>query len=1268
MTDTLSAQALPTSASSGVPVTAPVTAVVVTAGLTRYLPVTLAALAAQTRRPVRVLVVDVGGPDGVPQLLDETFAAAPPGPTPRLTRTAAAGVATFGKAVTAGLATMDLALGEPATPWVWLLHDDSAPAPDALAELVRAVGRAPSVALAGSKQRTWTDPERLLEVGVRTTPWGRRMTDVEPGELDQGQLDGRTDVLAVGLAGALVRRDVWDALRGPDPALGEFGAGLDVSRRARLAGHRVVVVPSAVVRHAQARYYGLRGRSGPEVDADGDGEVDSADPLRSLARRRRAVVHDRLVAAPLPLLPVVAAVAVLATLVRALGELAYNQPAAAADEVRGGFGALTRPTALWRARRRAAATRRLPRRALWALQATWRDVWMQAQDRRLARLEARKVQRAPSELEIGELAAVAARRRWTLGALAGVLLAASAIGFGPLLGPVVGDGARLVGGALAAATTSWGDVWASATSGWVRDGLGVAGPADPLLLVLAVPAVLLGGHVAAAVALFMLGSVLLAGLGAWAAAGAATRSAGVRAWAAVVWAAAPPLLLAVGSGRLGAVVAHVALPWVALGIARACGVHRVDQVVSGVVTAVASDEHALVLTRDERDAAWVDGDGAGRVRRVRGRARHASPEAPASPDETVELPVGASDESAADDALPAPDSGEAALDRVSDDQPRADDEDALHPPIRVAVSAADGQHSPTGPRAVATADDIPPAPAAHAPAGVVPTQRPAATPAGGVPRLVGAPDPTGSITAAAGAALALALAVAGAPVLLAPALLAILVVVATVPRRRWRLLLVPVPALAVLAPFLIEAGHRGKAGLRLLVAEPGLPVAATPAPPWQRLLGLPVDGGSLVPAGLTGRVAEVWPLALGGTVLALALLALLRGRAVARGVRVAWLVAAFGLLTASVVAIVPVVVAGGTVGPAWTGAPLSVALLGLLAAAVLGTAGLRERLARWSFGWHQVASVVVVVVAAAIAVGTLASWAWTAPTASGLHPLGRLVVPAVAQEVQQGPDASRVLALSDDAGGASWTLLRADGTQLVDSSSAARTRVLSGGLRTPRVAAPDAGTSEVVSLAADLVHGASADVSGRLAGLAVASVLVPPATQGDAAAAASRALLVGRLDSTPGLARVTENATGTLWRVSPAPRDDGTPGADVVSAWARLLPAGTDPTDPTKHATAVTSDGRGVDAQIGAGAAGSPRALVLADRADPAWHATLDGRSLRAVAGGWRQTFEVPTTGGHLVVWYEPPMRSGWLWLVGIVGAFTAILAIPLRRRRVARP
>src|SRR5699024_322915 len=79
--------------------------------------------------------------------------------------------------------------------------------------------------------------------------------------------------------------------------------------------------------------------------------------------------------------------------------------------------------------------------------------------------------------------------------------------------------------------------------------------------------------------------VPLAGVGAWFAAGAATRSVLLRAWAAFVWALTPALLLGVGQGRLGAVLAHLALPWVALGVARAVGVNRVDTIVSGMVGA-----------------------------------------------------------------------------------------------------------------------------------------------------------------------------------------------------------------------------------------------------------------------------------------------------------------------------------------------------------------------------------------------------------------------------------------------------------------------------------------------------------------------------------------------------------------------------------------------------------------------------------------------------------------------------------------------------------
>src|SRR5699024_3601348 len=149
--------------------------------------------------------------------------------------------------------------------------------------LLRAAEAGPSIALAGPKQRDWARPDLLLEAGVRATVTGRRVPDIEDGEIDQGQHDSREDVLGVGTAGVLVRRTAWDELGGPDPSLGPYGDGLDLSQRAWRAGYRVVVVPGAVVHHARASYLGLRDLSSPRPDPH-----TVPDARRSFGARRRA--------------------------------------------------------------------------------------------------------------------------------------------------------------------------------------------------------------------------------------------------------------------------------------------------------------------------------------------------------------------------------------------------------------------------------------------------------------------------------------------------------------------------------------------------------------------------------------------------------------------------------------------------------------------------------------------------------------------------------------------------------------------------------------------------------------------------------------------------------------------------------------------------------------------------------------------------------------------------------------------------------------------
>lgn len=1143
----------------------PVTAVVVTRGATDYLEATLAALGSQRRQPQRVLVVDAARGDG--EVAPEVAALAAALPVP-VTLVATPGVRTFGGAVRAALAATESEDeggrgGDRAAGWLWLLHDDSAPEPDALAALLLAVERAPSVAVAGCKQRTWDAPERVVEAGVSTSRFGRRMTGIDAPEVDQGQHDARDDVLGVGIAGALVRRDVWDDLGGPDPSLGPYGDGLDLSRRARLAGHRVVIVPEAVVRHAQASVVGGR----PDWDA-----------RRSAQGRREAFLHSQLVAAPAAAVPLVAVLAVLSSVVRALGRLVTKEPNLVVAELAAPWAALSRVGRIARARRRAAATRQLPRRTLRPLQATWRDVVGQLRDRRLSAAALRQARQAPSELELRELAAVRRRRRT---ALAGVLVAAVALS-AVLVGRWVVDllgGDRLVGGSLLVGDADAGELWRLGTSWWAGGGHGAAAAPDPLWLAL-LPFTVLTGSVGSAAALLLLTAVVLAAVGAWFAAGAATRSRALRAWAAGVWVSAPALLVSLDQVRLGAVVAHAVLPWVVLGVARGIGVARVDVVASGLV-------------------------GAARL-------------APRAPER-------------------AEDSAEDSAEDTAQDHEAADAAESA-----AAAKAADA--SSATPEAERTSDtDAPPD------AETVWQSSAAAEP---------------SLSAAAGAALAFVLLTAAAPILL-PAGIVVLLLVAPAARRRGRLLWLPVPALALHGPMIVGALTTA-GGWRALVAEPGAALPSDPAPAWQQLLGWPE-----APAAMAGPwpigVAEILPLVATGVVVALAVPALLLRPPRVRAARLGWLTAIVGLATALVATRV-VVAAAGTTTVASAAPGLSLALVGLLTAALIGAGGVRQALARHVFGWRQVlaaAVALVALVAPASLLGTaLAERDVQLTTVSGP------VVPAVGRQLQDSAGL-RVLVLEpapagDDGPAVIATVLRHDGRQLTETSrlvtAVAADEALSDGASGdattdpgPEDAADPAApsdpltqtdpTAQIAAVAARLFAGATDDVSAELDALGVGAVLVPPGADSD------RGDLAGRLDSTPGLERVTATEAGTIWR-------SGGLGAGTAG-WARIIGGGG--LDGAVEAALPAGHGGTLTETVEPGDAG--RLLVLAERADAGWHATLDGRSLRAVESGWQQAFELGPDGGDLVVSHEPAMRTPWLVLQGAVLLVTVLLALPWRRR-----
>jgi len=136
--------------------------------------------------------------------------------------------------------------------WLWLLHDDCEPAPDALEQLLRGTAETSAAAVLGPKLRDWSNREVILEAGLTLDTATRRVTGIEPREVDQGQHDGDRDTLAVSSAGMLVRRDVWEQVGGFDTAMGLFMDDIDFCWRVHAAGYRVRVITDAIVYHVQA--------------------------------------------------------------------------------------------------------------------------------------------------------------------------------------------------------------------------------------------------------------------------------------------------------------------------------------------------------------------------------------------------------------------------------------------------------------------------------------------------------------------------------------------------------------------------------------------------------------------------------------------------------------------------------------------------------------------------------------------------------------------------------------------------------------------------------------------------------------------------------------------------------------------------------------------------------------------------------------------------------------------------------------------------------
>lgn len=422
-----------------------------------------------------------------------------------------------------------------ASDWLWILHDDCLPADTCLEEQLAATEAGASIGAVTPK--VFRADGTLAEVGIHATASGRRVPLVLDGEIDQGQYDGVTDVLAGGSAGLLVASSAFNQVGGLDRALGPYNEGLELCWRLHRAGHRVVAAPKAHLTHLQV--------SSPQ-------NLRRASALR--ARRSSEFYFATLIANPL-LLIVQALLSLLWIPLSCLALLLSARPRAAYARFFAWLGLFAHIPHIVAARARHARCASQPRSSLRPLLTGRFDASRIRRTHRSAHVIEEQASWKDSLLE---------RRSNDLTTRVVTTLALFLLS----LWVYRSDLGSVNGGAWLNLPDRFADLWTYAWSGWLPSGDGSAHAVDPLVQLLSVvsaPLALLG--IAPTVLLY----VFLVLSPAWAAwnmdvlSMRLTSKRSLRVALMCLWASLPSALFAMTSGRLASLAVHVFMPlWVAL--------------------------------------------------------------------------------------------------------------------------------------------------------------------------------------------------------------------------------------------------------------------------------------------------------------------------------------------------------------------------------------------------------------------------------------------------------------------------------------------------------------------------------------------------------------------------------------------------------------------------------------------------------------------------------------------------------------------------------
>lgn len=465
--------------------------------------------------------------------------------------------------------------------------------------------------------------------------------------------------------------------------------------------------------------------------------------------------------------------------------------------------------------------------------------------------------------------------------------------------------------------------------------------------------------------------------------------------------------------------------------------------------------------------------------------------------------------------------------------------------------------------------------------------------------------------------------------------------------RSRRSLLAALPALVLLVPTYVSIAARPSAWPALASTSGGVH-AYTRSDSWMAMLGMP--------AAPSTPLEAVALYIIGAGVIAAAGIALLRLRT--RFAALAFCGALVSAAAGWAASQIGVGISGALVASAWSAPALSLSFGALLALAARSGSG-NENTAEasrpaWdgsrSFAVRALGALTALVLLGAgggVAASSFAARSDAADTPtftlaqrSTVSPMSSPIVSAVAAQAQRSTRAGRILVLDGDPthGTVNASLWRGSGPSLTDGSPATRALALAQARSgAAEGVLSDPATASLAQAAYTLVVYPDDATVAALAAHDVDTILVPLGASG------SQALTSG-LDRASGLEKVGDTNSGTVWRVRPN---------GVTPSRVRV-----------ESASGVTTPVGGSQLSV-SGDVDASGTLVLAERADSGWRASVDGTALAATeaADGWSQAFEMPTA-GHLTLTYAAWWIIPWRIASGVCLVVAAASALSAWRKR----